>query len=179
MYDFIFTSAKLWKDRNVYVGEWINTIKYLETIFMRGGLHGFQYKTSQVNLIEQLRWRLKWAERFCKRNPDFKLLYPSMYFDVSRKASFEGGFRYTLKHYKRHVTSTENYAKKKRLYSGELTYKIRFKVLEYLNNKISFERLTDYVRRLEYRNHRQKNSLSYTLHNIIIVEREKIKHAQE
>ncbi|KAB8153366.1 hypothetical protein EZY14_009040 [Kordia sp. TARA_039_SRF] len=184
LFDFIFTAARLWIGRNVYVGEWINTLKYLERTFFIDSSRGIYSKSFQEDFMQQLRWRLDWARRYCQRNPEFKLLYPSMYFDISRKKSFEGGFAYTKKHYDRNEREKVRYQekKKRRSYEAknkEITQKIRLKIREFLKDKITFERLVDYVRRLEYRNQKQKHSLVNCLNNMLIVERENLKHAKK
>ncbi|MEM6686488.1 MAG: hypothetical protein AAF617_11960 [Bacteroidota bacterium] len=184
LYDFIFTSAKMWKGRNVFVGEWINTLKYFERTFFIDKSRGVYSKLHQTEYIQQLRWRLGWARRYCQRNPEFKLLYPSMYFDMTRSKSFEGGFGYTVKHYQHNERAKKRYQDKKkhRVYESknkELTHKIRLKIHEYLKQKITFERLVDYVRRLEYKNHKQKNSLLNCLNNTLIIEKEKMKHEKK
>ncbi len=180
MYDFLFTAAKLWKGKNVYVGEWINTIKYFETYFLNGP-GGIFKKQTQIDRLVALRWRVNWANSYCMRHPEFKLLYPSSYFDHARKNSYDGGFAYTNRHYQKHLNYLETNNKERKTsrrnaYQREITHKIRLKVREYIRGKRSFEKLTEYVENLEKKHLKEQGSLALAMSNIIIDEREKQKH---
>ena len=179
--DFTFTTAQLWKDKTVFVGEWYNALKQFENHYFlstHNGENHIPHKTTILKTLREYRHRVKWARNYCNRNPEFRLLFPVAYFDEIRKHSFEGGFAYTKKHYKRSIDAAKRNAEKKKdrdrnAKKREISNKIRVYVRKYLAGKCSFEQLTQYVNRLERKNQRDKGYYSRMLYHTLEVEKEK------
>ena len=177
MLDFLFTAAQLWKDKNVFVGEWIRTIQRFEEKFFISK-SGIFSKEQQLDRIYQLRWRINWARNFCNRKPEFQLLFPYQYFDSNRKESHEGGFSYTHRHFKRHLNNLRKFDEdekisRKSAYQRKLNKRLTLKVREYVKGKRTFEKLVEYVERLEKKLQLDKGKLSIAMINKIEIERAK------
>lgn len=182
MLDFVFTAASLWTGKNVYVGEWINLLKYFNQTFLKythnDELQCF-HKSTQVKRITEFRYRINWAKRYCKRNPGFNLLFPAAYFDENRKHSYEGGFGYTLKYHKKHLKNQEKKEEKdkqnKKLHvDREVKHLIKLQVIKYLNHEKTIDDLTAYVTKLEEKRHRKKNSLMPLTYELLQIEKARI-----
>ncbi|WP_299009135.1 hypothetical protein [uncultured Tenacibaculum sp.] len=104
--DFIKVSAKIWKQHNVYVGEWKKAINYLnDTLFKN-----ITQKSTLIQKLQEYRWKLNFARKwFIKSN--VSALYPSMYFDATRTESKEIGFFGLHKVWKTHCKYLENKSK--------------------------------------------------------------------
>jgi DNA-binding transcriptional ArsR family regulator len=183
IYDFICTTARIFKDKKVYQGEWTNTIKYFFYNYFFSKTSGIYSKQYQLEKLEEFRWRLKWVISYCSRYPDYKLLYPREYFNLTRTNSYEGGFGYTKKHFKKHENYLKNEADKnkdslQKKKQRELTHKITLRARKYLKGRCRFEELTGYVESLEKKHHKKKGTLARALINILEVEKNTIQHAQ-
>ncbi|WP_407269323.1 hypothetical protein [Tenacibaculum maritimum] len=86
--DFIKSSAKIWKDHNVYVGEWKRTINALNAQFLTKILK----KETLIEKLKEYRWKLEFARKWFKKKNDVKALFPYSYFDKNRTQSNEIGF---------------------------------------------------------------------------------------
>lgn len=104
--DFIKVSAKIWKQHNVYVGEWKKAINYLnDTLFKN-----ITQKSTLIQKLQEYRWKLNFARKwFIKSN--VSALYPSLYFDTTRTESKEIGFFGLHKVWKTHCKYLENKSK--------------------------------------------------------------------
>ncbi|QED37992.1 hypothetical protein FK178_09750 [Antarcticibacterium arcticum] len=105
--DFFKTAAKLWKGKSPYPGSWTkayNTWKN-EKFITHSGDSSNKYVVLQR--VAELRYRVTGVSRFLKNHPDFNLLYPGDYFDVTRTTAKEGGFEYTEKMWKKHIAYLE------------------------------------------------------------------------
>lgn len=151
--DFFKNSAKLYRDSNVFAGCWKNAINHwMENKFIT--YNGIEFNPANiVDYAQQLRWRLERARKWFART-GIKPLYPSNYFDITRKTSKEIGFEYTKKAWERHVKYMETEPAKKRqlqrkaelrLKSINHTKKFENEIKRFLKNKISLPQLIDYV----------------------------------
>ncbi|SED21415.1 hypothetical protein SAMN04489761_4646 [Tenacibaculum sp. MAR_2009_124] len=85
--DFIKTAAKIWKNHTVKKGSWINAIKFLtESLFK-----DLTQKESVEEKIREYRWKLEWARKWFEKT-GLTALFPSDYFDTTRKNKNEVGF---------------------------------------------------------------------------------------
>ena len=89
--DFIKSSAKIWKQHPVYVGEWKKAINHLNDTLFKGFLH----KSTLNNKLKEYRWKLNFARKWFAKS-EVPALYPSFYFDTTRTQANEIGF-YGLK----------------------------------------------------------------------------------
>ncbi|CAA0177516.1 conserved hypothetical protein [Tenacibaculum maritimum] len=104
--DFIKSSAKIWKQHNVYVGEWKKTINYLnEELFKH-----ITQKSTLIEKLKQYRWKLEFARKWFIKS-EVSALYPSLYFDKTRTQTNEIGFFGLHKVWKTHI----KYQERKRL----------------------------------------------------------------
>ncbi len=153
--DCFCNAAKLYRDATPYTGSWKNAINcWLQNKFMN--YKGIVFnKTNIVDDVQQLRWRLEHARRWFSRT-GIKPLYPSNYFDITRKTSKEIGFEFTRKAWERHVKYMENQPAKKRklernaearLKTINHAKKFENEIKRFLRNKITLPQLYDYVRR--------------------------------
>lgn len=85
--DFIKSSAKIWKNHDVYVGEWRKTINMLQTQLFNGIYHGQKL----LEKLKEYRFKLEFARKWFTHST-INALYPSMYFDVTRTLKKEVGF---------------------------------------------------------------------------------------
>ena len=153
--DFFCTTAKLYRDTTPYTGSWKNAINcWMQNKFLN--YKGIVFnKTNIVDDVSQLRWRIDHARRWFSRtgiNP----LYPSNYFDITRKTSKEIGFEFTRKAWDLHVKYEEGRAIKKRklernaeerLKKINHAKKFESEIKRFLRNKITLPQLYDYVSR--------------------------------
>ncbi|MXN90178.1 hypothetical protein GR160_02980 [Flavobacterium sp. Sd200] len=151
--DFFKNAAKLYRGQTVYAGAWKKAINYwMEHKFITFNGYHFQ-KANIIDDVSQLRWRLEHARKWFVRT-GISTLYPSNYFDFTRKAAKEIGFEYTEKAWKRHVKYQEEKPEAKRRL--EKNAKLRLETIDYskkfdaavrrfLTNKITVNQLLDYV----------------------------------
>ncbi|MBE7649252.1 hypothetical protein [Tenacibaculum finnmarkense] len=85
--DFIKSSAKIWKNHNVYVGEWKKTINNLNEVFFKDWINC----SSLIAAIKKNRWKLEFARKWFEHSK-VNALYPSAYFDKTRTLKKEVGF---------------------------------------------------------------------------------------
>ncbi|TDQ22777.1 hypothetical protein [Tenacibaculum caenipelagi] len=86
--DFIKSSAKIWRNHTVYVGEWKKTINQLnEELFSN-----ITQKETIIKKLREYRWKLKFAKNWFDKNTEVKTLFPYAYFDKTRVKSNELGF---------------------------------------------------------------------------------------
>jgi len=192
VFDFLFTSAKLWREDkyNVWIGTWLNTYKLINSQYFLLSFNGEKYTPQKATIIkhlEQYRWRINWAYRYCERNKvkakeqglkEFNLLFPVKYFNKTRKKSYEGGFGYTRKYLLKSIN-----AKKKRIEDKKTDLKdankrdIKHKILQYvrryLYKGVSFERLVSYIRSLEKKHNRTPHYYSALFFETLETEKRK------
>jgi len=153
--DFFKNSAKLFRDKEVYVGCWLNTIYgllYSKAFTVNGNPYG---KSHMVDYLKQYRWRLEYARRWFSKHKEINILFPSDYFDRNRKTSKEVGFKYTQKAWLNHLKRQEKTEKRntekrseavKRQRKSSAIRLIGYRINAFVSNKITYEELFDYVK---------------------------------
>ncbi|MEE1899573.1 hypothetical protein V1389_14585 [Flavobacterium rakeshii] len=151
--DFIKNSAKLYRDTTPFAGSWKNAINHwMQNKFLT--YNGIEFNKANVaEDVQQLRWRLEHARKWFNRT-GIPPLYPSNYFDITRKTSKEIGFEYTKKAWERHVKYMESQPVKKRQLQRKAEARLKQinhskkyenEIRRFLKNKISLPQLIDYV----------------------------------
>lgn len=151
--DFFKNAAKLYRDSNVYPGSWKNALNlWLKSKFVT--YNGTEFnKTNIADDIQQLRWRLERARKWFAQT-GISTLYPSNYFDPTRKTSKEIGFEYTKKAWERHLKYLETEPSKQRklqrnaeLRQKQINHSKKYEneVRRFLKGKIELPQLIDYV----------------------------------
>lgn len=155
--DFFKTAAKYYKNHRVYVGSWKKAIQNWidhRFRFSNGSGQHLCNKQLMVDLLEQYRWRMKNSENFYRKT-EIKRLFPSDYFDFSRKTKQEIAFEYTEVAWKRHLEylkrepELKKRAKRKtekRLINNSAAKKYDLILKRFFNNRVSYEQLYDYVK---------------------------------
>ncbi len=148
--DFIKSSAKIWKNHSVYVGEWKKTINYLNKVLFKG----LTNNETMIKKLEEYRWKLNFARKWFLKHKEITALYPSMYFDTTRQKSFEVGFFGLHKIWRKHleIKKSQENDKKEAVYNGNkrkhrLSAQKKYgnAILKFHLGKMSFEKLFDYV----------------------------------
>jgi len=153
--EFFKISAKLFRDKEVYIGCWLNAIYGL--LYSKAfTVNGYAYKKSLiVDYLKQYRWRLEYARRWFSKHKEIKILFPSDYFDRNRKTSKEVGFKYTQKAWQNHLKAQEKAEKRntekrseavKRQRKSSAVRLISYQINKFLAEKITYEELFDYVK---------------------------------
>lgn len=158
--DLLKQSAKMWREKTPYAGNWKKTInRWMQTMFISHlkdpeGNHHPLGKQAVFNQITELRYRLDLAHKWFlskKINP----LYPYDYFDPSRKTSKELGFEFTKKNWARRVRYLENLPAAqvkekqktaKRIERVNHSKKFDNAINQFLKNKTTLLQLEEYVR---------------------------------
>lgn len=157
--DLLKQSAKMWREKTPYAGNWKKTInRWMQTMFIshlkdpEGNYHPLG-KEAVLNRITELRYRLDHAHKWFlskKINP----LYPYDYFDPSRKTSKELGFEHTKKNWARRVKYLENLPAAqvkekqkaaKRIARVNHSKKFDTAINQFLKNKTTLLQLEEYV----------------------------------
>jgi len=153
--DFFKSSAKLFRDKEVFVGCWYNAIVGL--LYSKSfTVNGYAYRKDMLtDYIPQYRWRLEYARKWFAKHTEIKILFPSDYFDRNRKTSREVGFKYTSKAWKNRLKAQEKAQKRNAEKSSEAVKRQRkssavrligYKINAFLKEKITYEELYDYVK---------------------------------
>ena len=149
--DFFKSSNKLWRNnKTVYPGSWKIAInQYLKSKFTLFNGKPMQ-KANILDDIQKLRWRLEFARKWFLQNEKVQILYPNNYFDFTRTKSFEIGFEHTEEKYKNHLKKLEKQGQIRAKAAANakrraLSYKYTTKVNQFLNNKIDYGQLKNYV----------------------------------
>lgn len=155
--DFFKTAAKYYRNHSVYIGSWKKAItEWTENRFKFSNGTGKHLCNKQlmVDKLEEYRWRLKNSQNFYRKS-GVKRLFPSDYFDFSRKTKQEIGFEYTEIAWKRHLEylqrEPELKKRTKRKQEARLvrlsdTKKYDYQLKRFFNNRISYSQLYDYVK---------------------------------
>lgn len=151
--DFLKNAAKLYREANIYPGCWKNAINHwMQNKFLT--YNGIIFNKANVfDSIQELRWRLEHARKWFARTA-VKPLYPSNYFDITRKTNKEIGFEYTKKAWQRHLNYMETEPVKKRQLQRKAELRLKDinhakkyenEVKRFLKNRITLPQLIDYV----------------------------------
>jgi len=105
--DIFKQSAKIWKNRTPYAGSWKKAINlYYQSKFIAFTGNSFN-KANIFDEMRAMRWRLHWAMSWFRKNNTVNPLFPSDYFDFTRKNAKEVGFEYTKQKFAEHLKYKE------------------------------------------------------------------------
>ncbi|CAA0186478.1 conserved hypothetical protein [Tenacibaculum maritimum] len=149
--DFIKTSAKIWKNHTVYASTWCNASKYLKEVLFKN----ISEKESIENKLKEYRWKLDWARKWFKNN-DVNALFPSDYFDTTRKNKNEIGFfsNHLHKKWKESISKNQKSNKnrvleaskrKKRLRNSKYDNNLKLAIQKYNSGECNYNELSNYV----------------------------------
>jgi hypothetical protein len=152
--DFFKTVSKIYKNSTPYTGSWKKAINfYMLNKFIAFTGDAFN-KQSIVDDVQQLRWRIEWARKWYVKNHEVSPLFPSDYFDMTRKTSKEVGFEYTKVKWGEHLQGKAKYeALKKKQEANAVrrketinhSKKYENEISRFFKNKITLPQLFDYV----------------------------------
>ncbi|MBQ0907504.1 hypothetical protein KBJ98_02180 [Flavobacterium sp. F-328] len=152
--DIFKMSAKIWKGRTPYAGSWKKAInQYYLSKFMAFTGNSFN-KSNVFSEMKAMRWRLHWAMAWYRKNNTVNPLFPSDYFDFTRKSSKEVGFEYTKQKYSEHLKYKEKSevlrqkqeaAAKKRAATINYSKKFEKVVNNFFKDKLTLTELYNYV----------------------------------
>ena len=155
--DFFKSAAKLHKNTSANVGSWKNAInEYYDKYGKSFTGKAFQ-KASNIQDIEELRWRIEWVRKYQAKHPDWNILFPSLYYDLTRKTAFSGGFEKTKDNWNTQKESLrkKDIRKQKQLAAAEKrkrredkSRKCNTAIRSYLRGKLTLAQLCDYVEKL-------------------------------
>lgn len=152
--DLLKQSAKLYIGKNVYAGTWQNAYNQLKENYFRTFTGVVFQKYIIAEMLQEYRWRLGYAHRYCLSHPEFNLLFPSDYFDRTRKTRHEGGFEYTKKAWNKHLKDTEKTKNRKlatkrkaKLREGKIfsAKEVTDKIKQFLKARITIETFYNFV----------------------------------
>lgn len=153
--DFFKSAAKLYRNDTPYLASWLKAYnEWMQKKFINPSGHTLK-KLHLVEKVDELRYGLAAVGRFLRKNPDYNLLYPGEYFDLTRTTTKEGGFKYYAgeawrKHQdylknKKDDSKVQAIKRKRRLTDLQ---KAKKHVKSYLNNKIGFDELCSKVQQI-------------------------------
>ncbi len=155
--EFFKNAAKLYRTSTPFAGSWKKAINaYMDKMFIvnnGGGQTWLNSKEMMVDKLQELLWRLNSAHKWFLKTK-VKPLYPSDYFDFTRKDKKEIGFEYTAKKYKEHLKYIENkpklakaVAKKAEIRAKNVNHSKKFeqKMNSFMRNRIQLPELIEYV----------------------------------
>lgn len=148
--DIFKFSALLFVKLDVFAGSWQNAFKiWMEEMWKSPNGH-----TLSKPIIHS-RWQncisvLKKVYAFQKRNPDWQIRYPSLYFDPARTSKFESSFAYALRNFATEPApaKTKTARKLEHLKNSRSVNdlkKAQRKAREFFAKKISLDDLYEYV----------------------------------
>lgn len=151
---FFMMAAPIWKGKNVYMGVWFKAFQIITDEFIRTSNGSIPSKPQALYYFDNLIFRITWAKRFFRTFTDFRPLFPSEYFDPTRKTKQSGGFAYTLEALKKqeNINDVRRKRKEKRERAAvprnaieKARNLVQNKVKELKNGKITINQLHDYV----------------------------------
>ena len=155
--DFFKSAAKLHKNTTANVGSWKNALNdYYDKYGKSFTGNAFQ-KASNIQDIEELRWRVEWVRKYQAKHPEWKILYPSYYYDLTRKTAFSGGFEKTKDNWNAQKESLRRKevrhqkqlaAAEKRKRREDKSRKCNTAIRSYLKGKLTLAQLCDFAQKL-------------------------------
>lgn len=151
---FIKLSAPIYKNSTPNEGSWRKAWNIMSDEFLLNPNGSIPNKPVLMYKFDNLVYRITYAKRFFNKFPEFNALYPSQYFDPTRKQKKSGGFAYTIEALKKHQKSIENREKQKQkqvVAAQKRNYKLKAielvekQVNKLKNGKITIPQLHDYV----------------------------------
>lgn len=151
--DFIKTTAKIWKGKNVYTGVWKKLINEMYANWFKAFNNQSFNKHIVVEMLQEYRWRVNHARKWFLAHK-FNPLFPADYFDLTRTERKEVGFSYTKKAWNKHLKYEQNKELKKRKTEQKTiarklnvnsSKEVENKVRMFLKGKIDIETLYNFV----------------------------------
>jgi len=151
--DFFKSASKIYRNTTPFTGSWKLAINHIYENYFVSFRGGALNKSTLIDDIQALRWRLDYANRWFIKN-DFNPLFPREYFDITRTTKQEVGFEYTKKawdKHKKHLKDSELRKKKREAAAALRKTKINHakkcetEVKRFLKNKITLPQLLQYV----------------------------------
>ncbi|EDP96220.1 hypothetical protein U8527_08920 [Kordia algicida OT-1] len=151
---FLKMAAPIWKDMNVYYGSWHNAYIHIDDEYLRNPNGSIPRKETLLYMFGFLVYRINRAKRFFNSKKVYRIHYPCIYFDPTRKKASEGGFAYTLqwlKQYQKYKDlratrkqqrATKAGARRKQKTNEE---KVRDKIKQYIKDEITLPQIYTYI----------------------------------
>lgn len=166
--EFFKNAAKLYRGKTPFVGSWKKAINaYAEKLFVvNNGNISLYNKELMVDKLDEMLWRVNNAQKWFLKT-GITPLYPSDYFDFTRKDKKEIGFEYTKNAWKNHLKYLEtkpklekSVKKKAEIRAKNINHSKKFdtKVNAFFKNRIELPELIEYVDKNLPENYLQKLS---------------------
>ena len=153
---FIKIAAPIWKGKNVYYGSWHKAYIQIDDEYLRNPNGSIPRKETLLYLFGFLVYRIGRAKRFFNSKTTYRIHFPCIYFDPTRKLPSEGGFAYTvewLKQYQKYQdlratrkqqVATKGGARRRQKTNEE---KVRDQLKLYLKGTITLPQVYTYIER--------------------------------
>ncbi|MBC8753985.1 hypothetical protein H2O64_04835 [Kordia sp. YSTF-M3] len=153
---FIKIAAPIWKGKNVYYGSWHKAYIQIDDEYLRNPNGSIPRKETLLYLFGFLVYRIGRAKRFFNSKTTYRIHFPCIYFDATRKQPSEGGFAYTvewLKQYQKYQdlratrkqqAATKGGARRRQKTNEE---KVRDQLKLYLKGTITLPQVYTYIER--------------------------------
>lgn len=149
--DFFKYSSKLWKNTTASAGSWYLAIKdYMEHRFVTFTGHCFD-KNSIYKYIPEYYWRINSAARWFTKKEWNNVLFPNIYFDITRKDPELIGFEYTANFWKKNEAAKNKAAVKRKMIieknssHAKNLRKINQVVKKYIRHQVTLKQVYDFV----------------------------------
>lgn len=151
---FIKIAAPIWKGKNVYYGSWHKAYIQIDDEYLRNPNGSIPRKETLLYLFGSLVYRISRAKRFFKSKKVYRIHFPCIYFDPTRKQPSEGGFAYTLEWLKQYQKYKDLRATRKQQNVGKAGVRRRQKTNEekvrdqlklYLKGTIALPQVYTYI----------------------------------
>ncbi|QHI35739.1 hypothetical protein IMCC3317_10870 [Kordia antarctica] len=151
---FIKIAAPIWKGKNVYYGSWHKAYIQIDDEYLRNPNGSIPRKETLLYLFGFLVYRIGRAKRFFKSKKVYRIHFPCIYFDATRKLPSEGGFAYTVEWLKQYQKYQDLRATRKQLNAGKAgarrrqktnEEKVRDQVKLYVKGKIALPQVYKYI----------------------------------
>lgn len=156
---FLKMSSSIWTNTTPTIATWQKAFNIINEDLLLNNNNSIPNKQTLLYLFDNLVWRLTYAKRYFRKFTEFRPLYPSQYFDPTRKSKKSGGFAHTIEALKVHlkyqdeaklrkIDQAKEAAKRNKRYKAiELVEK---KLRQLKNGKINLSDLHDYVNNNQY-----------------------------
>ncbi|WP_420573030.1 hypothetical protein [Kordia sp.] len=151
---FLKMAAPIWKDMNVYYGSWHNAYIQIDDEYLRNPNGSIPRKETLLYMFGFLTYRISRAKRFFKSKEVYRIHYPCIYFDMTRKQANEGGFAYTLQWLKQNQKYKDMRATRKQQNATKASNrrkqktneeKVRDKIKLYIKGEITLPQVFSYI----------------------------------
>lgn len=109
---FIKLCAPIWKNATPYKSSWYKAYNLINDQFILTNNNYTPSKTVAMYMFDNLVYRITFAKRYFNKFDNYNPLFPSEYFDPTRKSKKSGGFAYTLNVLIKHQQYQQNKDKK-------------------------------------------------------------------